>query len=73
VGRLIGNVSPICYEVCRIGLTSARFCRVGGPWFVRESSSGYSRFDITPELRAGLTLRPTEITAKGRLSYETQT
>ncbi len=36
---------------------------------MKGPTAGYSRFDITPELRAGLTIRPTEITAKETLDW----
>jgi 2'-hydroxyisoflavone reductase len=32
-------------------------------------TAGYSRFDITPELKAGLSFRPTEVTAKDTLDW----
>jgi len=32
-------------------------------------SAGYSRFDVTPELKAGLSFRPTEVTAKDTLDW----
>ena len=36
---------------------------------MKGATAGYSRFDITPELKAGLTLRSTEITAKETLDW----
>ena len=32
-------------------------------------TAGYSRFDIMPELKAGMTLRPIEVTAKETLDW----
>jgi 2'-hydroxyisoflavone reductase len=32
-------------------------------------TAGYSRFDVAPELKAGLTFRPTEVTAKDTLDW----
>lgn len=32
-------------------------------------TAGYSRFDITPELKAGLSLRPAEVTARDTLNW----
>ena len=36
---------------------------------MKGSTAGYSRFDISPELKAGLTLRPTELTARDTLDW----
>ncbi len=32
-------------------------------------TAGYSRFDVTPEIKAGLTFRPTEVTARETLDW----
>ena len=36
---------------------------------MRGENAGYSRFDVTPEIKAGLTLRPTEATARDTLEW----
>ena len=36
---------------------------------MRGDTAGYSRFDMTPELKAGLSFRPTEVTAKDTLEW----
>jgi 2'-hydroxyisoflavone reductase len=36
---------------------------------MKGADAGYSRFDITPELKAGLRFRPTEVTARDTLDW----
>lgn len=36
---------------------------------MQGATAGYGRFDITPEIKAGLTFRPTEVTARDTLAW----
>jgi 2'-hydroxyisoflavone reductase len=36
---------------------------------MRGRTAGYSRFDVTPELKAGMTFRPTEVSARDTLEW----
>jgi 2'-hydroxyisoflavone reductase len=36
---------------------------------MKGRTAGFARFDLTPEIKAGLTFRPTEVTARETLDW----
>jgi 2'-hydroxyisoflavone reductase len=71
VQRGVGGTATLVW----IDTEFLRISKLGLPGFsifqeMKGPTAGYSRFDITPELKAGLTLRPTEITAKDTLDSD---
>ena len=61
-------------SVVWVDLESLRTARLSLPGFaifqpMQGATAGYSRFDVMPEMKAGLTFRTTEVSARDTLAW----
>ena len=64
-----GSATFVWVDTAFLAANKAGFAGLSVFQPMQGPTAGYSRFDITPELKAGMTLRPTERTAKDTLDW----